>query len=133
METIACGPGILARYLELGGSPADEEGNPVDGAFVSVAAERGDEAAIAAETRSGHALGEVLGSMVNLFDPECVVLSGSVAKCGPVWHAALRQGWTEAVMPPQASTPIRDGALGDDAPLVGAAENLVHPAYVGLA
>ena len=78
------------------------------------------------------ALGEVLGNMVNLFDPECVVLSGSVAKCGPVWHRALKSGWDGAVMPPQAHTPIRDGQLGDNAPLVGAAENLVRSAYVGL-
>ena len=70
--------------------------------------------------------------MVNLFDPECVVLSGSVAKCGPVWHRALKSGWDGAVMPPQAHTPIRDGQLGDNAPLVGEAENLVRSAYVGL-
>ena len=112
VETIAAGPGILERYLELGGAKTDEKGAPVDGAYISRAAEDGDEAAVAAETRSGRALGEVLGNMVNLFDPECVVLSGSVAKCGPVWH--------------------RDGQLGDNAPLVGAAENLVRSAYVGL-
>ena len=86
VETIAAGPGILERYLELGGAKTDEKGAPVDGAYISRAAEDGDEAAVAAETRSGRALGEVLGNMVNLFDPECVVLSGSVAKCGPVWH-----------------------------------------------
>lgn len=132
VETIAAGPGILERYLELGGAKVDEKGAPVDGAYISRAAEAGDEAAAAAETRSGRALGEVLGNMVNLFDPECVVLSGSVAKCGPVWHRALKSGWEGAVMPPQAHTPIRDGQLGDNAPLVGAAENLVRSAYVGL-
>lgn len=133
VETIACGPGIIERYLELGGHEKDPEGNPVDGAYISRIAEQGDEAAVGAETRSGHALGEVLGCMVNMFDPECVILSGSVAKCGPVWHEALKHGWNEAVMPPQAGTPIRDGELGDNAPLIGAAENLVNSAYVGLA
>lgn len=132
VETIACGPGILARYIELGGDPLQPDGMPTDGADISRLAEEGDEAARTAEARSGHALGEVLGSMVNMFDPECVILSGSVAKCGPVWHAALKSGWDEAVMPPQASTPIRDGSLGDDAPLIGAAQNVVSSAYVGL-
>lgn len=132
VETIACGPGILARYLELGGEARQPDGRLTDGADISLLAEKGDQAAVAAETRSGHALGEVLGSMVNMFDPECVILSGSVSKCGPVWHEALRSGWNEAVMPPQASTPIVDGALGDDAPLVGAAQNVVSSAYVGI-
>lgn len=132
VETIACGPGIIERYIQLGGSEFDAEGKPVDGGYISRMADAGDDAAIGAETRSGHALGEVLGSMVNMFDPECVILSGSVAKSGTVWHDALQRGWDEAVMPPQAHTPIKQGALGDNAPLIGAAENLVHSAYVGL-
>lgn len=132
VEMVAAGPAILDRYLELGGKATDEDGNAVDGAIISKLAEAGDEAAVAAETRSGHALGEALGNMVNMFDPDKVVLSGSVAKCGPVWHDALRSGWDGTVMPPQAKTPVVDGTLGDDAPLIGAAENLIHSAYVGL-
>ena len=34
LETIACGPGIINRYLELGGDPKDEDGNAVDGAVI---------------------------------------------------------------------------------------------------
>ncbi|WP_448983972.1 ROK family protein [Olsenella uli] len=132
VETIACGPGILARYLELGGVATRPDGRPTDGADISRLAETGDEAAIAAESRSGHALGEVLGSMVNMFDPDCVILSGSVAKCGPVWHDALGRGWAEVVMPPQANTPVMSGTLGDAAPLIGAAQNVVSSAYVSL-
>ncbi len=130
LEPIAAGPGILARYIELGGPETLPDGTPVDGAYISKQAEAGDKAAIAAEERSGHAIGEVLGSMVNMFDPDCVILSGSVAKCGPVWHNAMARGWKEAVMPPVAATPIVDGALGDNAPLIGAAQNVIKSAYV---
>lgn len=129
METIACGPAIIERYLELGGAPKDDEGNDVDGAVIDKRAAAGDEAAIAAEARSGHAIGEVLGSLVNMFDPACIILSGSVAQCGPAWHDAMDAGWAEAVMPPCAHTPIVSGDLGDDAPLIGAAENIVKSAY----
>ena len=129
METIACGPGIIERYLELGGDPVDEEGKPVDGAVIDKRAAAGDEAAIAAEARSGHAIGEVLGSLSNMLDPERIILSGSVALCGPAWHDAMDAGWREAAMPPVAATLIVSGDLGGDAPLIGAAENIVKSAY----
>ena len=129
LETIACGPGIIDRYLELGGDPTDEAGNPVDGAVIDRRAAAGDEAARAAEARSGHAIGEVLGSLVNMLDPTCIILSGSVAQCGPAWHDAMAAGWAEAVMPPCAKTPIVSGELGGNAPLIGAAENIVKSAY----
>lgn len=129
LETIACGPGIIERYLELGGDPL-EEGSPVDGAVIDRRAAAGDEAARAAEARSGHAIGEVLGSLSNMLDPECIILSGSVAQCGDAWHDAMARGWSEAVMPPVAATPIVSGELGGDAPLIGAAENLSSSAYI---
>lgn len=132
LEPIAAGPGIIGHYLELGGDPVAEDGCPVDGAVIDRRAAEGDKAAIAAEARSGHAIGEVLGSMVNMLDPDCVILSGSVAQCGPAWREAMERGWVQAVMPPVASTPVVPGSLGGDAPLIGAAENLVRSAYVGL-
>ena len=130
LEPIAAGPGIISRYVELGGDATLPDGTPVDGAVIDRLAAEGDECAIAAEARSGHALGEVLGSMVNMFDPDCVILSGSVAQCGPAWHDAMTRGWNEAVMPPVSATPIVSGELGGDAPLIGAAENIVRSAYV---
>ena len=129
LETIACGPGIIERYLELGGAATTEDGTPVDGAVIDQRAAAGDEAAIEAEARSGHAIGEVLGSLVNMLDPDNIILSGSVAQCGPAWHDAMARGWAEAVMPPCAKTPIVGGDLGGDAPLIGAAENIVTSAY----
>lgn len=132
LETIAAGPGIIERYVELGGDATMPDGTPIDGAEIDRRAAAGDEAAKAAEDRSGHAIGEVLGSLVNMLDPDCVILSGSVAQCGPAWHDAMARGWHEAVMPPVAQTPILSGDLGGDAPLIGAAENVVASAYASL-
>lgn len=132
LEAIACGPGIIERYLELGGAATDDAGDPVDGAVIDERAAAGDAAAVAAEARSGHAIGEVLGSLTNMFDPDRIILSGSVAQCGPAWRDAMDKGWNEAVMPPVAATPIVSGDLGGDAPLIGAAENIVESAYAEL-
>ncbi len=129
LEPIACGPGIISYYEELAGDKAMPN---ADGKTISEAADRGDQAAIEAEHRSGHALGEVLGSQVNMFDPNCVILSGSVAKSGRVWHDALKEGWAETVMPPVANTPIMQGTLGDNAPLIGAAQNVLRSAYIDI-
>jgi glucokinase len=132
LEPIAAGPGIIERYVELGGDATLPDGTPIDGAEIDRRAAAGDDAARAAEDRSGHAIGEVLGSLVNMLDPDCVILSGSVAQCGPAWHDAMARGWHESVMPPVAQTPIVSGDLGGDAPLIGAAENVVASAYASL-
>lgn len=122
VETVAAGPAIAAEYIRLGG---DSE----DGAEINRRALAGDEAAIAAQARAGLALGEVLGSMANTFDPEAIILSSSVANCGHHWSDALRTAYAALAMKPVAETPILSGELGGDAPLIGAAEHFKAPAY----
>ena len=129
LEPIAAGPGIIEEYVRLGGDDA-YDGKPMDGAEIDRRAAAGDEAACAAEARAGRALGEVLGSMVNMLDPSVVILSGSVAQCGPNWSDAMKEAYLGQAMPPVATTPIVDGALGGDAPLIGAAENFITSGYV---
>lgn len=133
LEPVAAGPGIIAEYTRLGGDVEPVGGVPVDGAEIDRRAAAGDEAAKAAEARSGRALGEVLGSMCNMLDPACVVLSGSVAQCGSDWSGAMRAAFLGQAMPPVRATPVVAGELGGDAPLVGAAENLLVPGYAELA
>ena len=132
LEPVAAGPGIIAEYVRLGGAPSLADGTPVDGAVIDRLAAEGDERARAAEARAGRALGEVLGSMCNMLDPSCVILSGSVAQCGPAWSDAMREGFAGQAMPPVATTPIVSGELGGTAPLIGAAENLISPGYAEL-
>jgi glucokinase len=129
LEPVAAGPGIIAEYVRLGGDATLPDGTPMHGAEIDRRAAAGDEAAKAAEHRAGLALGEVLGSMCNMFDPAAIILSGSVVKCGPDWSEALGQGFLGQAMPPVHDTPLVDGTLGDDAPLIGAVENLLVSAY----
>lgn len=130
LEPIGAGPGIIREYIRLGGDEFCADGSPMHGAEIDRRAAAGDPAAVAAEARAGRALGEVMGSMCNMLDPSCVILSGSVAQCGPAWSDAMRAGFAEQAMPPVATTPIIGGDLGGDAPLIGAAENFVRSAYV---
>ncbi len=129
LESVAAGPAIVEEYVRLSGEKTDPDGNPVGGAYISRLAEGGDEAAVAAEARSGRALGGVLASSANLIDPEAVILSGSVVQCGPVWHDALASGYADRAMAPVRDLPIEQGLLGDNAPLIGAAEHFVKNGY----
>jgi len=130
MESVASGTGIMREYLRLGGDPAGEGDRPLDGAIIDARAAAGDALAIAAEARSGQALGEVIGSMCNMLDPELVILSGSVARCGAAWHDALDEAFATSAMPPVAGTAVVSGELGGDAPLIGAAGHFISSAYV---
>ena len=70
--------------------------------------------------------------MCNMLDPACVILSGSVAQCGPAWADAVAESFAGQAMPPVRTTPVVDGELGGDAPLIGAVENLLTPGYAEL-
>ncbi|WP_298578654.1 ROK family protein [uncultured Olegusella sp.] len=129
LEPIAAGPGIIEEFLRLGGSDTQADGSPMDGAEIDRLAAAGDSAAKGAEERAGRALGEVLGSMCNMLDPACVILSGSVAQCGPDWSDAMHQAFMGQAMPPVQKTAIVSGELGGEAPIIGAAENFLHSGY----
>ena len=70
-------------------------------------------------------MGESLGSLANTLDPAVIILSGSVVKAGPLWEKALHMGYKNQALDPILDCPIVEGALGSEAPLVGAAENLL--------
>lgn len=132
LESVAAGPGIVEAYVNASGRSELADGTPIGGAEVSELADEGDPSAVAAEERAGMALGGSLGSLCNILDPSAVILSGSVANSGRVWHDALAKGFSSQAMNPVMGTPIVSGQLGGNAPLIGAAENLIAPAYAEL-
>jgi glucokinase len=85
-------------------------------------AEAGDARARAAVEQIGHYVGVAIGSLVNLFAPEVVVVGGGFGVAA--WelirepaHAAARR---ESLRPADETIRIVPAALGDDAGLVGA-------------
>ena len=81
----------------------------------------GEELARRTLTDSARALGECVGGMGNLIDPDVIVVSGSVVKAGPIWWDALRAGFADSALALVKPTPLVEGELGGAAPLIGAA------------
>ena len=124
VESVTSGTGIGALYQ--GVSLMDPAYDPaIDGGEVSRRAKAGEDKAREVLALSGRTLGESIASMVNILDPAAIVLTGTVTKAGSVWRAALEEGYRSQVMVPMRDTPILEATLGGDAPLIGAAENLL--------
>ena len=122
LESIASGSGIIAGYKKL---CPERCGEGVDGRVISERAHAGEYEACEVIERAGRSLGESLGSLANTLDPAVIILSGSVVKAGPLWEKALHAGYESQALDPVLDCPIVEGSLGSEAPLVGAAENLL--------
>ena len=103
-------------------------GGPAAVAEVIAAAHDGEDRAAAAVAEVAEWCGVGIRAVVNLFNPEIVVLGGSMAQ---VWRAAgdrvdaaLRR---TPLVAPRDDLTIRAAHLGDDAALVGAAELAFAP------
>ena len=101
---------------------------PVDGGRQAVddllaAADVGDPAALAALAEHGRWLGYGVAGIVNVFDPELVVLGGLFARIHPYVAEAMTDELSARVFGEvRARTEVLPAGLGVDAPLVGAAE-----------
>ena len=122
VESVTSGTALSALYQ--GRAFGDDLDPALMGDTVSARAYEGEQKAIDVLTAAGTALGEAIGSWCNMLDPECVILSGTVVKAGPIWRNALEAAFAAQALTPLAQTPIIDGELGGAAPLIGAAENL---------
>jgi glucokinase len=88
--------------------------------IVAQAAEAGDTLAQAILDDAAQKLGLGLSAAISLLNPERVVLGGGVTKSGKRWWQIVRATTRDHVLP-QARVDIMPAALGDDAPLWGAA------------
>lgn len=117
------GENVLLRHagrLPGGGPPAVAE--------VISAAQAGDARAQAAIDDVAEWCGVGLRAIVNLFNPEIVVLGGTLAQ---VWRAAERQineaMGRSSMTAPREDVHVRPAGLGGDSPLIGAAELAFAP------
>ncbi len=82
----------------------------------------GDGAALAALDEAGHALGLALASAINLFDPEAVVLGGTLGSLAPWLAPAVERALAVHVMATRSTVcEVRGSVFGDAAPVRGAA------------
>jgi glucokinase len=115
LEVLASGSAADVAARELYGDGADAH------ALVA-AAKAGDEAARQVLARMGGILGAAIGSLVNVFDPELVVVGGGFgAAAGSfVLDPALEAARREAIYPADGKLRIVAAELGPESGLVGA-------------
>ncbi len=109
-----------SRMVELaGGDPAQ-----VRGPVVTVAAKEGDPVAIGVLAEVGRRLGEGIAGLVNILDPDVVVVGGGAIEAGDLLLETARRAYSDAVEAPdhRPEVPIVAAELGNDAGAVGAAD-----------
>ena len=104
----------LARYKELGGKKADV-------ASFLEAAKKGEARAITAMREAAAIHGWAISQMVQLVDPELVILAGPLTTLGDAYLHAVKEFMDAFEGPYHPGVPIRNSALGEMAGAVGAA------------
>ena len=105
---------------DLAGGDAER----VTGAHVATAARRGDPIAVHIMEEVGRRLGEGIAGLVNVLDPDLVVIGGGAIEAADLLLGPARAAFRDAVMAPdhRPEVPIVPAALGNDAGAVGAAD-----------
>ena len=76
---------------------------------------------------AGRYLGVAVASLVNVFDPDIVVIGGGVtAGAGELLVEPAREEMRRRALPPMNRTPVTPAALGSDAGMIGAAQMVLE-------
>jgi glucokinase len=134
VEAIASGPAVYESYLRFGGSAL--EALDTRGVFALVDPEAHDGLDGEADARFGSsraaalraievgaaAAGQAVGGLINILDPETVVISGGLADAGELWWKPMEFALRQELLAPLASVPVVRARLGNTAAIVGAAK-----------
>ena len=126
LEAFASGPSIVAMAQEyiLGGKSTKyrELANPeITPYVVAEAAKQGDKVALKIFERMGKYIGIGLASVVNLLNPEKIVIGGGVADAGDILFTPIINTLKKRAMPIQAkSVSVVPAQLGNAAGVIGA-------------
>ena len=113
IETFLSGPGVTRDYRTAGG----EEITAVE---IASRAERGDPTAQAALNRYADRLARALASVVNVLDPDAIVLCGGVSNV-EMLYSAVPARWSRFVFSDRVDTRLLRAAHGDSSGVRGAA------------
>lgn len=116
LEDFASGPALVERYNR------QSRRSVVQGQDVLAAVTVGDAVAVDVVKSAGHALGVSIGWLVNVLDPEAVIIGGGLGTAGGLYWDSLVASTRQHTWPDSSRTlPIIPAALGADAGLIGAA------------
>lgn len=118
LEEFASGPAIAKRFAQ--GKRNIESSETCEQVFH--AASNGDQSAIEILTSAGEALGVSAAFLVNVLDPEMIVVGGGLGTAGGLYWDAFQRSCREHIFADNTrGLPIVTATLGVDAGLVGAA------------
>jgi glucokinase len=129
LEVMASGSALVREAaLRVGRRPdtplghALEEGRALTGPLVTELAHDGDPVALDAMETVGRALGVGLSSIVNMLNPEAIVIGGGVIAAGEMLLGpARREMMARALVPARDTVQVVAAAFGDEAGMIGAA------------
>ncbi|MBM3506506.1 MAG: ROK family protein [Alphaproteobacteria bacterium] len=127
IETFLSGPGLAADFARASGRTSSAQ-------EIAAAAAAGDAAAAAALGRHARRMAKALASVINVLDPDVIVLGGGVSNIASLYEAVPKL-WGEYVfsatpeacsardahVPRDVSTPLRRNRHGDSSGVRGAA------------
>ncbi|UKA50703.1 ROK family protein [Arthrobacter sp. FW305-123] len=130
VEAIASGPAMYEAFLRFGGSAleaADTRGvfalaSAAHDAAPAAGSADGRAAALCAIDVGAAAAGQAVGGLINILDPETVVISGGLADAGELWWKPMEFALRQELLTPLASVPVVRARLGNTAAIVGAAK-----------
>jgi glucokinase len=129
LEVVASGSAIgLAGEVAGGERPESPigrrlaAGERVSGQYVTELAHSGDEAAVTALATVGRRLGAGLVGLVNVFNPEVIVIGGGAVAAGELLLGPAREEVARYALPPsREAVRIVPAHFGDESGMVGAA------------
>lgn len=113
IETFLSGPGFAREFR-------DASGETLAPAAIVARAEAGDGAAEAALGRYEERLARALATVINVLDPDAIVLGGGMSKVARL-YANVPRLWPRWVFSTRAETPLLKNAHGDSGGVRGAA------------
>jgi glucokinase len=118
LEMYASARGIVQSYREAHPAAPDS----CTSELIYQAAREGDEVAVRVMNDMGRMLGIGIANLINIFNPEMIVIGGGVKEAWPLFISATRKEiMRRAFQVPAERTRIMPSVLGDDAGMVGAA------------
>lgn len=124
----ACGNHGCLEALASGNAIAKKSG--LEARLVFEAARGGDPKALAMVDQVTDYIGQAVASVINVFDPECMIFAGGLTKSSDILMPRLEASIDKYKMPMAGSgTRICVGQLGDDGAAIGAAA-MVMKAFI---
>jgi len=139
LETLASGPAISRRARQAIGEGVVSlieklaEGNleSIAPEIVVEAAKRGDKLAFNIMEKTGEYLGIGIANMINIFNPELIVIGAGVSQAGDILLEPLKRAVkARALQLSSSMTNIKVSQLGDDAGALGAAIMVLKDIFV---